>query len=152
MRLSASQRNISLMLSCPFPIYSSLTKMIHTCLDEGFSLPNTLNQSVVWSTFFPWWRGSMQSKCHHQSLQQRLPVLVSAFFLSCFITVIFVYFIWTCSLPFKTQGQRKIFPVSLSNNTACGECLITVQGSLSFYLKISHKPNKIKNQTLQQAV
>lgn len=42
-------------------------------------LPNALNQSVVWSALFPWWRELMQSKCSHQILQQPLPVLVSAF-------------------------------------------------------------------------
>lgn len=46
MWLSASQRNISLVLRCPFPFYSSLTKMIHSCLYEGFTSSQCLES--IW--------------------------------------------------------------------------------------------------------
>lgn len=106
-----------------------------------WGIPNILNQSVVRGALFPWWRELMRSKCRHQSLQQLLPVLISAF---CFIHN-HICMLHLNMLPaFKMQVQRKIFPVSLSNNPTCRECLITVQGSLSCYLKIPHKPNKNK--------
>lgn len=118
MWLSASQRNISLLLSCPFPFYSFLTKMIHTCLYEGFTSSQCLESICCIKCILPLVKrinakqmlSPKLTATPFQSLSVHFGLLTSS-------TIIFVYFIQTCSLPFKMQGQRKLSPVSLANTS-----------------------------------
>lgn len=91
MWLSTTQINISLMLSCPFPFinlfFLSPPKNDSHLSWQGIhrvSQTPWVKTSVVWSVFFPWWRGLIQRTFHHQVSQQPLPVLVGAFWPSCF--------------------------------------------------------------------
>lgn len=59
----------------------------------------------------------------------------------------FAYFMWACSLPLKTQGSRRVFPVLLSNNDTCRECLMT---DLSYLISINQSPLLSENNTSAQ--